>query len=193
MLEHLRVTRTRDGVVTLEATDLTTTARYQFEQPNEGAPCEFLLPFQPLNQLVKGGKEPVLIGVEPKLKLRLNTDCNAGSIFLNSDKRIAIIIKAACDHVRKLGAKPIIVPAMGSHGGGTPEGQREIIEGYGVTEAFTGSGLSMTARRGVKDSLGARAGRAAGMLRKLGYEKAQVLVGGLKAWREASLPIDKTA
>ena len=73
VLDHLRVTRTRDGVVTLEATDLTTTARYQFEQPNEGAPCEFLLPFQPLNQLVKGGKEPVLIGVEPKLKLRLKT------------------------------------------------------------------------------------------------------------------------
>jgi len=40
---------------------------------------------------------------------------------------------------------------------------------------------------------GARAGRAAGMLRKLGYEKARVLAGGLKAWREASLPVEKTA
>ncbi len=40
---------------------------------------------------------------------------------------------------------------------------------------------------------GARAGRAAGMLRKLGYEKAQVLAGGFKAWREASLPVEKTA
>ena len=40
---------------------------------------------------------------------------------------------------------------------------------------------------------GARAGRAAGMLRKLGYEKAQVLSGGLKAWREANLPVEKTA
>ncbi|CAM3831947.1 rhodanese-like domain-containing protein [Roseateles saccharophilus] len=40
---------------------------------------------------------------------------------------------------------------------------------------------------------GARAGRAAGMLRKLGYEKAQALAGGLKAWREASLPVEKTA
>lgn len=52
---------------------------------------------------------------------------------------IAIIIKAACDHVRRIGGKPIIVPAMGSHGGGTPEGQRQIIEGYGVTEAYTGA------------------------------------------------------
>ncbi|WP_457422425.1 rhodanese-like domain-containing protein [Roseateles sp. P5_E7] len=40
---------------------------------------------------------------------------------------------------------------------------------------------------------GARAGRAAGMLRKLGYEKAQVLAGGLKGWREANLPVEKTA
>lgn len=40
---------------------------------------------------------------------------------------------------------------------------------------------------------GARAGRAAGMLRKLGYEKARVLAGGLKAWRDANLPVEKTA
>lgn len=40
---------------------------------------------------------------------------------------------------------------------------------------------------------GARAARAAGMLRKLGYEKAQPLAGGLTAWREANLPIEKSA
>lgn len=51
---------------------------------------------------------------------------------------IAVIIKAAVQHFQKLGAKPFIVPAMGSHGGGTAEGQREIIEGYGVTEEFCG-------------------------------------------------------
>ncbi|MFX7866180.1 rhodanese-like domain-containing protein, partial [Acinetobacter baumannii] len=39
---------------------------------------------------------------------------------------------------------------------------------------------------------GARAGRAAAQLRKLGYDKAQALAGGLKAWREASLPVEKT-
>src|SRR5262245_65460357 len=51
---------------------------------------------------------------------------------------IALIIKAAVQHFQKLGAKPFIVPAMGSHGGGTAEGQRELIEGYGVTEAYCG-------------------------------------------------------
>jgi rhodanese-related sulfurtransferase len=40
---------------------------------------------------------------------------------------------------------------------------------------------------------GARAGRAAGLLRKAGYEKATVVSGGMKAWREAGLPVDKKA
>jgi len=52
---------------------------------------------------------------------------------------IALIIKSAVEHIQSLGAKPIIVPAMGSHGGGTAEGQRGIIEGYGITEAYTGA------------------------------------------------------
>lgn len=65
---------------------------------------------------------------------------------------IAVIIKAACDHVRKLGAKPIIVPAMGSHGGGTAEGQRQIIEGYGVTEAFTGAEIRASMETVVVDT-----------------------------------------
>ena len=38
---------------------------------------------------------------------------------------------------------------------------------------------------------GGRATRAAAQARKMGYEQAQPLAGGLKAWREASLPIEK--
>lgn len=38
---------------------------------------------------------------------------------------------------------------------------------------------------------GARAQRALATARKLGYEKAEVLAGGLKAWREANLPVEK--
>lgn len=40
---------------------------------------------------------------------------------------------------------------------------------------------------------GARAGRAAGLLRKLGYENAQPVAGGNAAWKEANLPIEKKA
>jgi len=38
---------------------------------------------------------------------------------------------------------------------------------------------------------GSRSGRAAGALRKLGYERAVALSGGVAAWREASLPVEK--
>ena len=40
---------------------------------------------------------------------------------------------------------------------------------------------------------GLRAGRAAAQLRKQGYERAIVLAGGMKSWREATLPIEKSA
>lgn len=40
---------------------------------------------------------------------------------------------------------------------------------------------------------GARAGRAAALLRKQGYEKAVALAGGTKAWGEASLPVERAA
>ena len=40
---------------------------------------------------------------------------------------------------------------------------------------------------------GARAGRAAGLLRKAGYEKAVSVQGGNAAWREAQLPMEKSA
>ena len=40
-------------------------------------------------------------------------------------------------------------------------------------------------------STGARATRAVAVAKKLGYEKAQVLGGGLKAWKEANLPVEK--
>lgn len=52
---------------------------------------------------------------------------------------IAVIIRATVAHFREMGAAPFIVPAMGSHGGGTAEGQRAIIEEYGVTEDYTGA------------------------------------------------------
>ena len=38
---------------------------------------------------------------------------------------------------------------------------------------------------------GARAGRAAATLRKHGWSRAQAVAGGLRAWREAGLPVDK--
>ncbi len=40
---------------------------------------------------------------------------------------------------------------------------------------------------------GARAGKAAAQLRKAGYEKAVAVAGGTAAWRDAALPVEKSA
>ena len=51
---------------------------------------------------------------------------------------IATILKATCDCLREMGAKPFIVPAMGSHGGATAEGQLKVLARYGVTPESMG-------------------------------------------------------
>lgn len=54
------------------------------------------------------------------------------------------VIRATVEHFKRLGAKPFVVPAMGSHGGGTAQGQRAIVEGYGITEQFVGCPIRAT-------------------------------------------------
>jgi hypothetical protein len=51
---------------------------------------------------------------------------------------IPAVLRAAADFLKGLGARPLLIPAMGSHGGGTAEGQRQIIESYGITEEAVG-------------------------------------------------------
>jgi hypothetical protein len=48
------------------------------------------------------------------------------------------ILKALVTALKEAGAQPFIVPAMGSHGGATAEGQTEILAQYGITEASMG-------------------------------------------------------
>jgi hypothetical protein len=47
-------------------------------------------------------------------------------------------ILAVTQQLKNLGAEPFIVPAMGSHGGATAEGQRKVLAGYGITEETMG-------------------------------------------------------
>jgi hypothetical protein len=51
---------------------------------------------------------------------------------------IAAITRAAGDWLRDHGARPFLFPAMGSHNGGTTEGQRAMIESLGLTEEAMG-------------------------------------------------------
>ena len=49
------------------------------------------------------------------------------------------IIRSLVANVKRYGGKPFIVPAMGSHGGATAAGQKEMLEGLGVTEEYVGA------------------------------------------------------
>lgn len=55
---------------------------------------------------------------------------------------IVPILRGAVAHLRRLGADPLVVAAMGSHGGGTDEGQRRVLAHLGVTEASVGAPIS---------------------------------------------------
>ena len=51
---------------------------------------------------------------------------------------IAEIARCVIRELQDLGAKPFVFPAMGSHGAATAEGQRKVLESYGINEAATG-------------------------------------------------------
>ena len=51
---------------------------------------------------------------------------------------VDLIAKTIAEEMKSIGAKPFIVPAMGSHGGGTAEGQAGVLARYGVTEETMG-------------------------------------------------------
>ncbi len=51
---------------------------------------------------------------------------------------IATVARTTVDTLAEMGFRPFIVAAMGSHGGATAEGQRELLAGYGVTAESMG-------------------------------------------------------
>ena len=59
-----------------------------------------------------------------------------GSRGINNLSRI---VKETITYLKELGAEPYIVPAMGSHGGATAEGQLEVLDNYGVNEQAMGA------------------------------------------------------
>jgi hypothetical protein len=75
----------------------------------------------------------------PKLEGRIRPGMRvAVGVGSRGVARIAEVARAVVDALKARGAQPFIVPAMGSHGGGTPQGQLEVLEGYGVTPGSMG-------------------------------------------------------
>ncbi len=57
---------------------------------------------------------------------------------------IAALTRAVVDCVRELGGEPFVLPAMGSHGGATAEGQVEVLASYRITEEAMGAPIEAT-------------------------------------------------
>ena len=53
-------------------------------------------------------------------------------------RNLYTIVETVVQSLKAMGARPFIVSAMGSHGNGTEEGQREVLAGYGITEENLG-------------------------------------------------------
>ncbi|MBV9169566.1 MAG: Tn3 family transposase [Chloroflexi bacterium] len=80
-------------------------------------------------------------GLAERLPPGASVAITAGSRGIAS---IPIVVRSVVDYVRALGCEPFVVPAMGSHGGATPEGQRHVLAEYGITEQSVGAPIRAT-------------------------------------------------
>jgi hypothetical protein len=76
-------------------------------------------------------------------KLTLERTIRPGqSVALTAGSRgianIPLVLRTVAAFLKKLQARPFLVPAMGSHGSGTADGQRHILESYGIIEDYVG-------------------------------------------------------
>ena len=74
-------------------------------------------------------------GVANRVKPGMRIAITAGSRGI---RNVDVITRSVVLWVKSQGALPFVVPAMGSHGGATGEGQREMLAGYGITEESMG-------------------------------------------------------
>lgn len=74
-------------------------------------------------------------GMAERVKPGMQIAITAGSRGI---RNVDEITRSVVAFVKSRGATPFIVPAMGSHGGATAEGQREMLAGYGITEEAMG-------------------------------------------------------
>lgn len=79
--------------------------------------------------------EIVRSGMDARIKPGMSIAITAGSRGI---RNVDEITRSVVDFVKSRGANPFIVPAMGSHGGATAEGQKQLLAGYGITEEAMG-------------------------------------------------------
>ena len=80
-----------------------------------------------LEGVLRGGLEETCAPISPGARIAIT--CGSRGI-----DQYAAIIKTVVRYVKDKGGNPFLVPAMGSHGGATAEGQREVLHHNGITE-----------------------------------------------------------
>lgn len=80
-------------------------------------------------------------GLREKVKPGARVAITAGSRGIGG---LVELLSGIVDAVKSCGGEPFIIPAMGSHGGATPEGQAEILHRLGVNEQSTGAPIRAT-------------------------------------------------
>ncbi|MGI9149296.1 MAG: DUF2088 domain-containing protein [Chloroflexota bacterium] len=88
------------------------------------------------------GIDEIPARVKAELQPLLNRVARRDRVAITAGSRgianIAAILRACGDLIRDVGGDPFIMPAMGSHGGATADGQRDVLAGYGITRETVG-------------------------------------------------------
>lgn len=93
-------------------------------------------------------QRPRLESIEAQIKQELAKETISQTVKPGAKVAVAVgsrgirnlpqIVKAVIEQIKNLRGEPFIISAMGSHGGGTPDGQREVLCSYGITEESMG-------------------------------------------------------
>ncbi len=107
-----------------------------------------MMEFPPIFRVRQTFDGPVVVDVENEVRnqlamLSLSSVIRPGqTVAITAGSRgihqIAEILRITVSYLREMGASPRIVPAMGSHGGGTAIGQQRVLEAMGITEQNCG-------------------------------------------------------
>jgi len=84
-----------------------------------------------VREAVRAALEPRMEGVRPGSRVCL-------AVGSRGIDRIDEVVRAVVERMREAGADVFIVPAMGSHGGATAQGQLQVLASYGITPGTAG-------------------------------------------------------
>lgn len=84
-----------------------------------------------VREAVRRALAPEMAGIAPGTRVCL-------ALGSRGIDRVDQVVAAVVERMREAAAEVFIVPAMGSHGGATPEGQLQVLASYGITPETTG-------------------------------------------------------